>query len=74
MRKSHYDRRAGGCRLQNRTLSGNAVATAVPYGPASVRTLRLKEIDWQRIVPIAHKFSANVVASLYNYVDPDFEP
>ena len=61
-------------RLQERTLSGNAVATAVPYGPASVRTLRLKEIDWQRIVPIAHKFSANVVASLYNYVDPDFEP
>ena len=35
--------------------------------------LHLTESDWQRIVPVAHAFSANVVASLYNYVDPDFE-
>ena len=37
------------------------------------RTFVLTESDWQRIVPVAHAFSANVVASLYNYVDPDFE-
>ena len=41
---------------------------------ADGRTLVLTESDWQRIVPVAHAFSANVVASLYNYVDPDFEP
>ena len=34
--------------------------------------LKLKEPDWDRIVPIAHSFSANVVASLFNYVDKDF--
>ena len=31
-------------------------------------------LDWDAIVPVAHAFSANVVASLYNYVDPGFEP
>lgn len=92
--------------LQGKNLSGNAVATTVPYEPVSDRTddegqaadaarkafprrgddscfpssaadgraLVLTESDWQRIVPVAHAFSANVVASLYNYVDPDFEP
>jgi hypothetical protein len=34
----------------------------------------LSALDWEAIVPVAHAFSANVVASLYNYVDPDFEP
>ena len=29
-------------------------------------------LDWDVIVPIAHRFSANVVASLFNYVDEDF--
>ena len=33
---------------------------------------RLGRLDWDAIVPIAHSFSANVVASLYNYVDPEF--
>ena len=33
-----------------------------------------ESIDWNRIVPVAHRFSANVVASLYNYVDNDFKP
>ena len=33
-----------------------------------------ESIDWDRIVPIAHSFSANTVASIYNYVDTDFEP
>ena len=47
-----------------------ALATGSNYSPADARSA----IDWERIVPIAHKFSANVVASLYNYVDPDFEP
>jgi hypothetical protein len=45
-----------------------------PSGAADGRTFILAESDWQRIVPVAHAFSANVVASLYNYVDPDFEP
>ena len=46
-----------------------ALATGSNYAPAA-----RSAIDWERIVPIAHRFSANVVASLYNYVDPDFEP
>ena len=33
---------------------------------------RLGRLDWDTIVPIAHSFSANVVASLYNYVDAGF--
>ena len=41
---------------------------------ATARTFVLEESDWQRIVPVAHRFSANVVDSLYNYVDPDFQP
>ena len=45
-----------------------------PSGAADGRTFALADSDWRRIVPVAHKFSANVVASLYNYVDPDFEP
>lgn len=28
--------------------------------------------DWDAIVPVAHAFSANVVASMFNYVDEDF--
>ena len=40
----------------------------------SGRAFALADGDWRRIVPVAHRFSANVVASLYNYVDPDFEP
>ena len=58
---------------QERTLSGNAVTTAVAPCPATT-ALQLTKSDWDRIVPVAHRFSANVVASLYNYVDPDFEP
>ncbi|MBQ9819109.1 MAG: carbohydrate kinase [Bacteroidales bacterium] len=53
---------------QETTLSGNASANALASRPA------LKAQDWDRIVPIAHAFSANVVASLYNYVDPGFQP
>ena len=48
----------------------SAAQTAQASGPA----LQLTKSDWDRIVPVAHQFSANVVASLYNYVDPDFEP
>lgn len=33
---------------------------------------KFKKLDWDKIVPIAHAFSANVVASLFNYVDNDF--
>ena len=33
-----------------------------------------QSIDWGRIVPVAHRFSANVVASIHNYVDSDFKP
>jgi hypothetical protein len=29
-------------------------------------------LDWDAIVPVAHAFSANVVASMFNYVDEDF--
>ena len=45
-----------------------ALAKALAPRPA------LTAADWERIVPIAHAFSANVVASLYNYVDPGFQP
>jgi len=66
-------------RQQNRTLPGNAVPTAVAPCPpatalASWPAQPLSKADWDAIVPVAHRFSANVVASLYNYVDPDFEP
>ena len=47
-----------------------ASESALASGPA----LQLSATDWDRIVPIAHRFSANVVASLFNYVDPGFEP
>ena len=35
--------------------------------------MKLGKIDWDTIVPIAHSFSANVVASMFNYVDADFK-
>jgi hypothetical protein len=56
--------------LQKHSPSGfsSASANALASRPA------LKAQDWDRIVPIAHAFSANVVASLYNYVDPGFQP
>ena len=34
--------------------------------------VKLGSLDWDTIVPTAHRFSANVVASLFNYVDEDF--
>ena len=34
--------------------------------------VKLGKLDWDAIVPTAHRFSANVVASLFNYVDEDF--
>ena len=34
---------------------------------------KLGQLDWDVLVPIAHRFSANVVASLFNYVDEDFK-
>ena len=58
--------------LQQHSPQGSvsAAASAMPSG----RAFALADGDWRRIVPVAHRFSANVVASLYNYVDPDFEP
>ena len=35
--------------------------------------IKYGKLDWDAIVPIAHSFSANVVASIYNYVDADFK-
>ena len=35
--------------------------------------VKLGKLDWDAIVPTAHRFSANVVASLFNYVDEDFQ-
>ena len=35
--------------------------------------VKLGKPDWDAIVPTAHRFSANVVASLFNYVDEDFQ-
>ena len=56
-------------------LSGNAAQVPGASGPAKVNSdLLLTASEWKAIVPVAHAFSANVVASLYNYVDPDFEP
>lgn len=34
--------------------------------------VKLGKPDWDTIIPIAHRFSANVVASMFNYVDEDF--
>ena len=34
--------------------------------------IKFGKLDWDAIVPIAHSFSANVVTSLYNYVDAGF--
>ena len=34
--------------------------------------IKFGKLDWDAIVPIAHSFSANVVASLFNYVDAGF--
>ena len=33
---------------------------------------RLAKEDWEKLVPQAAKFSANVCRSMDNYVDPDF--
>ena len=38
------------------------------------RLAQLSADDWARLVPVAMRFSANVCASLQNYVDPDFLP
>ena len=57
-----------------KAFPGRGDDSCFPSSAADGRTLVLTESDWQRIVPVAHAFSANVVASLYNYVDPDFEP
>ena len=35
--------------------------------------LKLGKLDWDAVIPIAHRFSANVVASLFNYVDEGFQ-
>ena len=35
--------------------------------------IKLGKLNWDAIVPIAHSFSANVVASIYNYVDAGFK-
>ena len=35
--------------------------------------MKLGKLDWDVLVPTAHRFSANVVASLFNYVDEDFQ-
>ena len=60
------------------------VLYALTLGPDSGKTptagrgpapdLSLTVSDWDRIVPIAHRFSAEVVASVDNYVRPDFDP
>ncbi len=34
---------------------------------------KYRKLDWDTILPIAHSFSANVVASMFNYVDADFK-
>jgi Sugar kinases, ribokinase family len=33
---------------------------------------RLSAEDWNKLVPVALKFSSNVCRSMFNYVDPDF--
>ena len=35
--------------------------------------IKLGSLNWDAVVPIAHAFSANVVASMFNYVDEDFK-
>jgi hypothetical protein len=56
--------------LQKHSPSGFSSASENVLAPRPALTAA----DWERIVPIAHAFSANVVASLYNYVDPGFQP
>ena len=38
------------------------------------RLQAITEADWERLVPTAMRFSADVCASLQNYVRPDFQP
>lgn len=47
--------------------AGDNINAGTAYALAS-----LKKLDWDAIVPIAHAFSANVVASMFNHVDEDF--
>lgn len=44
------------------------------HGYTKARLQEMGAADWERLVPDAMRFSANVCASLQNYVDPDFCP
>ncbi|MCR4860688.1 MAG: carbohydrate kinase [Bacteroidales bacterium] len=46
----------------------------VRQGFTRERLWELSADDWALLVPTAMRFSANVCASLQNYVDPDFRP
>ena len=41
-------------------------------GFSKEKVSHLEPSDWERLVPLATKFSANVCQSMYNYVDPEF--
>ena len=41
-------------------------------GFSKEKVSHLEEEDWEKLVPRAAKFSANVCQSMFNYVDPDF--
>ena len=44
------------------------------HGFTRERLQAITEADWERLVPTAMRFSADVCASLQNYVRPDFQP
>lgn len=44
------------------------------HGFTRERLQAITEADWEQLVPTAMRFSADVCASLQNYVRPDFQP
>ena len=55
------------------TLPESTIGAGDNFNAGTVYALvKLGKLDWDAIVPIAHRFSANVVLSKFNYVDEDF--
>lgn len=40
------------------------------FSPEKMR--QLEAADWEKLVPVAHSFSADVCQSIYNYITPEF--